>query len=334
MNQIAVKSTLSRRSFIAATLAAPFATPPRSAQANTVDWPNRPVRLVTLAAAGAGTDAIARVLSEALARRWGQPVIVDNRPGGDGIVSVETFLAARDGNHTLLFNPTGVWTALHLMHDKLSFDTRRDLVPLAFVAQDFLALAASPRLGLASLGEIVTAAQAKPGTMTWACAPSVPFLAFTAFLKSSGLDLTYVPYRNPMASLPDLAEGRVDLAFLPLQPLVGPAAAGKLKLLAVASDDRAPLAPDVPTAREAGYPALALTGGHCLFGPREMPEALCARIASDVRSTLAEATVAKRLTEMGYVPRPQSTEDFTLFLEKEYARWTEVAQANGVRPVQ
>ena len=100
----------------------------------------------------------------------------------------------------------------------------------------------------------------------------MPYLAFTAFLKASGLDLTYVPYRNPFAALPDLAEGRVDLAFLPLAPLVGPAQAGKLRLVAVASDERGPLAPDVPTAAEAGFPALSLFGGHCLYAPKEMPE--------------------------------------------------------------
>ena len=261
------------------------------------------MRLVTLAAPGAGTDAVARTLAEALGRRWGQPVVVDNRPGGDGIVSVETFLAAREGNHTLLFNPTGVWTALHLIHDHLSFDPVRDLIPLCFVVQDFIALAASPRLGVATLADVVAAARARPGVLTWACVPSVPFLAFTSFLKATGLELTYVPYRNPMASLPDLAEGRVDLAFLPLAPLIGPAQAGKLRLIAVASDDRAPRAADLPTAKEAGFPTLSVFGGHCLFAPKEMPVPLRARIAADVREITTNTEVAQRLLAMGYIPR-------------------------------
>src|SRR6266404_4649399 len=290
-------------SALAAAMVAPLLNTPARADAA---WPNRTVRLVTLAAAGAGTDAIARILAEALNRRWGQPVVVDNRPGGDGIVSIETFLAAREGNHTLLFDAT------------------RDLIPLAFVAQDFIALAASPRLDAATLAEVVAAARARPGTLTWSCAPSVPFLAFTSFLKVAGLELTYVPYRNPIASLPDLAEGRVDLAFLPLAPMVGPAQAGKIRLIAVASDDRAPGAPDVPTAKEAGFPALSVFGGHSLFGPKEMPEALRTRISADIREVTAD--VAQRLRAMGYISRASSPAEFTAILDRERAHWTDVAQ--------
>ena len=296
-------------------------------------WPRRIVRLITLAAAGAGTDAVARTLADVLSKRWHQPVIIDNRPGGDGIVSIETFLAARD-DHVLLFNPNGVWTALHLLHDKLSFDPARDLVPLAPVVQDFIALGASPRLGPATLGEIVATARERPGALTWACVPSVPYLAFTAFLKAAGLELTYVPYRNPIASLPDLAEGRVDLAFLPLLPMIGPAQAGKLRLVVVASADHAPRAPEVPTASEAGFPGLAMGGGHSLFGPRDMPDPLRARIGSDVAAILREPEVAQRLKEMGYVPRFDSPSEFAAFLERERAHWTKVALAYGAKPTQ
>ena len=297
-----------RRTFLAAVLGtalgAAVSIPLRQAHADAA-WPTRTVRFITLAAPGAGTDAVARTLADALSRRWAQPVVIDNRPGGEGIVSIETFLAAREGNHTLLFNPIGAWTALPLMHEQLTFDPVRDLIPLYFVVQDFIALAASPLLGAITLAALVAKARAEPGKLTWACAPSVPFLAFTAFLRGTGLDLTYVPYRNPIAALPDLAEGRVDLAFLPLAPLIGPAQAGKLRLVAVASDDRAPLAPDVPTARQAGFPTLSLFGGHGLFAPKEMPEPLRARIAGDLRATLADAEVARRLTAMGYIPRTE-----------------------------
>ena len=317
-----------RRAFLVAALGtavgAALSFPLRGARAGADPaWPTRTVRFITLAAPGAGTDAVARTLADALSRRWGQPVVIDNRPGGDGIVSIETFLAAREGNHTLLFNPNGVWTALPLMHEQLAFDPVRDLIPLYFVVQDFIALA-----------DLVARARIEPGKLTWACAPSVPFLAFTAFLKETGLDLTYVPYRNPIAALPDLAEGRVDLAFLPLAPLVGPAQAGKLRLVAVASDDRAPLAPDVPTARQAGFPTLSLFGGHSLFAPKEMPEPLRARIAGDVRATLADAEVARRLTAMGYIPRTESTAEFAAMLDRERVRWTEVARMYGAKPPQ
>jgi len=329
------RSVPTRRGLLGAAFGAALSAPLQSAPAGAeAAWPTRTVRLTTLAAPGAGTDAVARTLADALGRRWEQPVVVDNRPGGEGIVSIETFLAAREGNHTLLFNPTGVWTALHLIHDNLSFDPVRDLIPLSLVVQDFLALAASPRLGAGTLADIVETARSRPGALTWACAPSVPFLAFTSFLKATGLELTYVPYRNPFASLPDLAEGRVDLAFLPLAPLVGPAQAGKLRLVVVASDERGPLAPDVSTATEAGFPALSVFGGHCLFAPKEMPEALRARIAADVREITTNTDVARRLLAMGYIPRTDSTKEFAAILERERKRWTEVAHRYGAKPSQ
>jgi tripartite-type tricarboxylate transporter receptor subunit TctC len=329
------RSDQTRRALLMAAVGSALSRPLLGAPAVAqVSWPLRTVRLITLAAPGAGTDAVARTLADALSRRWGQPVVVDNRPGGDGIVSIETFLAAREGNHTLLFNPTGVWTALHLIHDHLSFEPARDLIPLSFVAQDFIALAASPRLGAVTLADVVAMARARPGVLTWSCVPSVPYLAFTSFLKATGLELTYVPYRNPIASLPDLTEGRVDLAFLPLAPLVGPAQAGKIRLIAVASDERAPSAPDVPTATEAGFPALSVFGGHCLFAPKEMPEALRARIAADVREITTSTEVARRLMAMGYIPRADSTTEFAAILERERIRWTEVAQMYGAKPSQ
>ena len=298
-------------------------------------WPTRTVRLVTLAAPGAGTDAVGRTLADALSRRWEQPVVIDNRPGGEGIVSIETFLAAREGNHTLLFNPTGVWTALHLIHENLSFDPVRELIPLSLVVQDFLALAASPRLGAVTLADIVETARSRPGALTWACAPSVPYLAFTSFLKATGLELTYVPYRNPFASLPDLAEGRVDLAFLPLAPLVGPAQAGKLRLVAVASDERAPLAADVPTATEAGFPALSRVWRslpvRAQGDARGLAGADCGGRARDHDQCRCRATPPGDGLHSSHATLPQ---ELAAVLERERKRWTEVAQKYGAKPPQ
>jgi tripartite-type tricarboxylate transporter receptor subunit TctC len=324
---------LSRRVAIGALSAMALAVPAKTLRsAPNTAWPNRSVRLVTGAAAGSGSDAVARTVADALSRRWRQPVIVDNRPGGEGIVSIQTFLAGHHDQHTLLFNPSSVWTVLHLIHEHLTFDAVRDLVPVSFVVRDFIALAASPQLGAATLSDVVALAKAAPGRLTWACAPGAPFLAFTEFLRSAGLELTYVPYRNPTASLPDLAEGRVDLAFLPLSSLNGPAQSGRLRVVAIASEDRAPLMPNVPTARESNFPALLLVGGLCLFGPREMPLTLRAQIVADVGEILALPDIASQLSAMGYIPGALSPPEFVAFLERERARWTKVAQAYGAKP--
>lgn len=317
---------LSRRVFCALSLTA--AASPSWAEASCVEqaWPSRPVRLVTRPADGARSDAMARTLAAALGRRWRQPVIVDYRVDGDGAASVETFLAAHD-DHVLLLHSTAVWTTFHLKHDRLSFDPVRDLVPLAPVVQDFIALGVSPRLGVASLGELVDAASRGPRRLSWASSVEASYLAFSAFLKTAGTELAFMPYRNPAASLADLADGTVDLAFLPLPPTVGAAESGRVRLLAVASADRAPGARDVPTVGEAGYPSLAIFDGHSLFGPSDMPPMRRLRIADDVAAVLRDPVVAERLTRMGYRPQHESPAAFQALLQRERARWTQMAQA-------
>jgi tripartite-type tricarboxylate transporter receptor subunit TctC len=211
---------LSRRVFCALSLTA--AANPSWAEALRAEpaWPRRPVRLVTRPADGARGDAMARTLAAALGRRWHQPVIVDYRVDGDSAASVETFLAAHD-DHVLLLHSTAVWTTFHLAQDHLSFDPVRDLVPLAPVVQDFIAVGVSPHLRVATLAELVDAARRGPGRLSWASSLQASYLAFSAFLKTAGTELTFVPYRNPATLLADLADGKVDLAFLPLPPTMG-----------------------------------------------------------------------------------------------------------------
>ncbi|HEY4169351.1 MAG TPA: tripartite tricarboxylate transporter substrate binding protein [Reyranella sp.] len=321
----ALSRSLLRRAFCALSLTA--AASPLRAEPQRVEvvWPRGPVRLVTRPADGARSDAMARTLAAALGRRWRQPVIVDYRVDGDSAASVETFLAAHD-DHVLLLHSTSVWTTFHLKQDRLSFDPVQDLVPLAPVVQDFIALGVSPRLGVASLGELVDAARSSPGRLSWASSQQASYLAFSAFLKTAGTELTFVPTRNPAASLADLADGRVDLAFLPLPSTLGAVQTGRVRLLAVASADHAPGAQEVPTVGEAGYPSLAIFEGHSLFGPRDMPTLRSARIADDVAAVLRDPVVAERLTRMGYRPQHESAAAFRALLQRERAHWTEMAQ--------
>jgi tripartite-type tricarboxylate transporter receptor subunit TctC len=323
---LAVSHLLSRRLFCAVSLVA-VGTPLRAEPGRAADaWPRRAVRLVARPADGSRNDAMARTLAAALSRRWRQPVVVDYRPGGDGTASVETFLAAHD-DHVLLLSPTAVWTTLHLAHDPLSFDPVRDLVPLAPVVQDFIAIGVAPKLGAATLGEVVDAARRSPGQLTWTSSLHVPRLAFQALLKAEGIELTFVPCRSPTGPLADLAEGQVDLAFLPLPSTIGSAQSGRLRLVAVASADRAPVAPEVPTVGEAGFPSLAMFSGHSLFGARDMPVTRRARIADDVAAALRDPVVAERLSRMGYRLRLDPPDTFLALLQRERTRWNGVAQA-------
>ena len=311
----AVSPVLSRRLFcVSSLIAAAVPLPARAGQA----WPQRTVRLVTRPPDGARNDAMARTLAAGLARRWRQPVTVDYRPGADSTAAVETFLAARD-DHALLLCPAGVWTTPPLTHADPSFDPVRDLVPVAPVVQDFIALGVTPKSGFASLGEVIDAARRSPGKLAWASASPAPHLAVSAFLKAAGSrsHLRALSHSDGIAGRSRRGAGGPRLPAAAADHRRG--GGRQIRLVAVASTDRAPAAPTVQTVGEAGFPSLAMFSGHSLFGLRDMPAARRAGIADDVATTLREPAVAERLTRLGYRPRLNSPTAFHALLQRERA---------------
>src|SRR5580700_9838240 len=260
------------------------------------DWPTRPVRLILTLGAGSGTDIGARLLADRLTQRWGQPVIVDNRPGGDGLVAINSFVTAHD-DHVLLCAPSSTFTAHPFLHDNLPYRPS-DLVPIARFSNTLIAISVPAGMTAASLGDLVALARAEPGKLDWAGVTGAHDFVFAGWLKREGLNMIEVPYRNPVDAANDLAEGRVQVYEAALAIVRPQLEAGKIKLLAMANTMRAPSQPQIPTAAEAGYPALTLDGLVGLFGPPGMPLALRARITADVRA-VADSTIADRLSTTG-----------------------------------
>jgi tripartite-type tricarboxylate transporter receptor subunit TctC len=293
-------------------------------------WPDRPVRVITPAAAG-GSDAVARALAGALARRWDKPVVVENRPGADGMIAAKQFLAARDG-HTLLYTPPGLMTVVPLMHAAVPYDPDRDFSPISLVVDNHLALAAAPSLGATSLAGLIESARLRPGELNYTTVLGAPYLTFLALQRQAGIELAFVPYPNPLAGIPDVLTGRVHLALLPLAPLLGHARAGNLTLLAVTNPQRASAAPEIPTIAEAGYPQLTYSGMLGLFGPGDIDPALRTRIASDVRAALGDPEVVERISGLGFVPRGSTPEEFASLVAADAAKWKSFARLYGIRP--
>ncbi len=296
-------------------------------------WPDRTVRVITPTGPGGGSDAIARTMADALAKRWKQSVSVENKPGADGIIAVSEFLQAQ-GGHTLLFSTTSTVTVNPIIHEKLSYDPAHDLVPISFVVDDFISVIAAPALGVSTLSDLVSVAQSRPKEFNYATVPGSPYLAFLGFQRRAGIDLTFVPYRNPIASINDVAEGRIQVAVLPLGTVLGQAQAGNIKVLAVTSEKRAPTAPDVPTVAEAGFPEFTFGGGLGFFGAKGISRDLRERIAADVKAVLDEPEVQQRIANLGYVPRGTSPAAFKAMLEEHTAKWARIAIAYGAKPSQ
>jgi tripartite-type tricarboxylate transporter receptor subunit TctC len=266
-----------------------------------------------------------------LAGRWGKPAIVDNRPGADGILAVQALLHANDG-HTLLFAFPGVVTVVPLLHDNVPYDPVGDLVPITSAAYDCLSVAVSARLPVSTLGDLVTFARSRPGSLNWAAAPGAPYLTFLEFQQRAGITMTYVSYRGAAQAMPDLMTDQIQLTVTPLASALPLAREGRIKLLAVTTHERNAAAPNLMTAAEAGYPELTVEAPLGLFGPNTMPSSLRDRIAADVGAIAGDLAVVQRLSGLAMVARASTPAEYVALLAGQRARWAALARIYGTHP--
>jgi tripartite-type tricarboxylate transporter receptor subunit TctC len=296
-------------------------------------WPERNVRIITgPLAPGSSIDAAARIIGDELAKKWKQTVVIENRPGADGIIAAQALLQARDG-HTLLFTTHSILTVVPLLRETIPYDTARDFAPIALAVEDFLCVAAAPSLGARTLAEFVNIAKAKPGVLNGYAVPGSPWLAFMAFQKSAGIDTALVPYSTQANAIADLAEGRLHVAVMPLASVNELAPGGRIRMLAVTNARHAPAAPDIPTVGEAGFAEFTFGGLLGMFGPRDMPADLRERIAADMREVLARPAVIDTLAGIGMAVRGSTPAEFASILDEQRVKWAAIARDNGIKPV-
>jgi tripartite-type tricarboxylate transporter receptor subunit TctC len=295
-------------------------------------WPERTVRIVTgPLAPGSSIDTTARVLAEDMSKRWNQAVVIENRPGADGIIMAQAFLQAK-GDHTLMFTTHSVLTVVPLLRQPVPYDPTRDFAPISLAVEDYLCVVVPPSLPVNSLGDLVDLARKQPGVLNFYAVPGSPYLAYLAFQRSAGIDTTFVPYAILPTAITDLSEGRLQIAVMPLAAVREFAAVGKLKILAVTNKQRAPAALEVPTVAEAGYPDFTFGGLLGLFGPKDMPLELRERIAGEVREVLAEQRVKSLLAKIGMSARGTSPAEFATILDEQRAKWAAIARENNIEP--
>ncbi len=299
-----------------------------SAPANAQDWPVRPVKFILTLGPGSGADLGARLLAEKLSAKWGQPVVVENRPGGDGFVAINAFTSARD-DHTLLFGPASSFTAHPYLHAKLPYDPR-DLAPVARVSSTLVSIGAPPS-GPASLKEIFAKARAEPGKLNWASTTGATDLIINAFFRTSGISMTRIPYRDGVQAQNDVAEGRLSLYWSAYAIVHAQVQSGRIKVVAVTATEPAAILPGTPTVTQAGFAELTFDGLVGMFGQRDMPLVLRERIAADVKAALADPVIVQRLTATGQVVSPASAAEFAASIEKQSASIGGFAKVLGIK---
>jgi tripartite-type tricarboxylate transporter receptor subunit TctC len=295
-------------------------------------WPERNVTLILPLGPGSGVDIGARLLAEKLSAKWGKPVIVENRPGGDAIVAINAFIGAKDP-HTLLMAPTSTFTAHPIVHMKVPYDVK-ELVPIARFTNTLVAVGVPASLNVNSLKELVDLARAQPGKLNSAGTTGAVDFVVSGFLSKAGVDITKVPYRDGVQALNDLAEGRIQLYVAALAIMRPQVEAGKVKIIGFTNRERAPTLPNVPTASEAGFPALQIDGLVGVFGPRNMTDDVRNKIAKDIIEAAADPEITKRLTLTGQLVRPGGADEFAKEIADQSSRVMEAAKAAGIAPKQ
>jgi tripartite-type tricarboxylate transporter receptor subunit TctC len=302
-----------------------FTGVPASAQS----WPTRPVKFILTLGPGSGADIGARLLADRLTKKWNQPIVIENRPGGDGLVAINAFVTAND-DHVLLFGPSSSFIGHSYQHANLPYKAS-DLAPIARVSNTVVGISVPANLPVKSLKDVIELARAKPGQLNWAGLTGALDIMFEGWLKSIGADIKKVPYRNPVEALNDLAAGRVQVyeaAYAIVRPQIQ---AGKVKLLAVTNTTRACAIPDTPTLAEAGYPALTVDGLVGLFGPPSMPMPLRERIAADIKAVIDTDPVVKdRLIATAQIPNPGGPAEFAKSIDEQRDVLAKAAKNLGI----
>jgi tripartite-type tricarboxylate transporter receptor subunit TctC len=295
-------------------------------------WPTRSVRMIVPFPAGSANDAAARVFADGLAKRWGKPVVVDNKPGGDASIGTGLFASTRD-DHTLLYGTSSIITINPLVQSPLPYDAARDLVPISAGASAILVVAVHAGLPARSLGELVALVKEKPGTLNWGSGPSLPFYAFSAFVKRRELDMVHVPYKDAVGPQTDLGAGRIQVLAQSLQGVAAPVKAGTARIIAVIGGQRVEVIAAVPSAMEAGFPELELEGLSGLFGWRDMPPVLRDKISSDMLAVARDPAARERIEASGQRILGSTPAEFEAAIDRQRGRVHEIAKLIDLKPV-
>jgi tripartite-type tricarboxylate transporter receptor subunit TctC len=296
-------------------------------------YPERPVRLLIAQAPGGNADIIARALAEGLAERLGQNVVADNRPGASGIIATEMTVRAAPDGYTLLLVPSSFGVNPAVMR-KLPYDQLRDLAPITHVASAPNVLVVGPALPIKSVAELVKAAKANPGKLTYGSSGNLgsPHLAGELFELMTGTDMVHVPYKGAAAAMIDLIGGRISLSFASLPSAIAHVRAGKLHAIAVTSDRRFPLLPELPTLSESGLPGFETSAWQGLVAPAKTPPAIIKRLNSEAIAVIHQPAMRERMVQNGAIPIGSTPEELWDFARKQIEKWGKVVKAAGITP--
>jgi tripartite-type tricarboxylate transporter receptor subunit TctC len=296
-------------------------------------YPVKPVRWVVPFPPGGSADVNGRIIGLELAKRLGQQVVIDNRPGANGIVGSEHVARAAPDGYTLLQGNVGQMTTFPSLYAKLPYDPVKDFAPITVLQTTTTTVVVTPALPVKTVQELVALARRNPGALNYTAsgAGSTTYLTGELLKRRAGIHMEFISYKGSGPALTDVMAGFVQVMFEAMPSALPLIRSGKLKVLAVTSKDRSPILPQVPTLHESGFPGFDMVSWQCLLAPAGTPQAVIDRLHAEVVQVLRSPEIAQKLTEQGGQVVANTPAEFARFIRDETAKWSRIIMDAGIR---
>jgi tripartite-type tricarboxylate transporter receptor subunit TctC len=297
-------------------------------------WPSRPITMIVPFPAGSATDLIARVVCRELSARLGQPLVIENRPGGDTTIGTRALARSTPDGYTLGFAGLTATGIAPSTHRALAYDPEKDLAPVSIAGRIPYVLVVYPGLGVGSLAELIALAKAKPSELNYSSAGEVSLanLGMLLITLQAGIKLTHVPYKSTAQSIVDISTGLIHAQIASVPPTLPLHQAGKVRALAVTTSTRIATMPEIPTISESGIPDYELSFWTAIFAPASTPADIVNRLNREIRAILATDEVKQTLGQQGVDAESNSPQELGALVRKEIAKFRDVVARTGIVP--
>lgn len=297
------------------------------------EWPDKPIRVILSVPAGATPDVTARLVFPGLSQQLGVSLVADNRAGGGGVIGAEIAAKSAPDGYTLFISSPGALTILPHMRKNIPYDTLRDFAPISLISIGPFVLMAHPSVPAKSIKELIALAKAQPGKLNYASAGNgvANHLAGELFKQMAGVDIVHVPYKGAPQAVTDVLAGHMNMMFNSVAPILGYIKTGKIRVLGIASLQRSPQLPDVPTIHESGVPGFEAVNWFGMFAPAKTPRKIVNRVNSALVQTIKTPEVQSQFIKLGADPVGSSVEEFTAFVKRDMEKYEKVVRISGAK---
>ena len=296
-------------------------------------WPDKPIRVILSVPAGATPDVTARLVFPGLSQQLGASLVADNRAGGGGVIGAEIAAKSAPDGYTLFISSPGALTILPHMRKNIPYDTIRDFAPISLISIGPFVLMTHPSVPAKSIKELIALAKAQPGKLNYASAGNgvANHLAGELFKQMAGIDIVHVPYKGAPQAVTDVLAGHMNMMFNSVAPIVGYIKTGKIRVLGIASLQRSPQLPDVPTIHESGVPGFEAVNWFGMFAPAKTPRNIINRLNGALVQTIKTPEMQSQFIKLGADPIGSSVEEFTVFVKRDMEKYEKVVRISGAK---